>query len=93
MVSVTLGARGFFLAGGGILRPKAEATSGDEDFKHRNLRMKCLSSSGEVHATAAVPPHFNQLGHSMADMELIPLELQPSLSMSRRKALEKRTYR
>ena len=28
-----------------------------------------------ANATAAVPSHFNQPGHSIADMELIPLEL------------------
>ena len=39
-----------------------------------------------TNATAAVPSHFNQPGHSIADMELIPLKLQPTLSMSRRKA-------
>ena len=33
-------------------------------------------------------PLFNQPGHSIADLELIPLELQPTLSMSRRKARE-----
>ena len=35
-------------------------------------------------------PDFNryQPGHSVADMELIPLELQPTLSMSRRKDRE-----
>ena len=33
-------------------------------------------------------PHFNQPGHSIADIEFIPLELQPTLSMSRRKARE-----
>ena len=32
--------------------------------------------------------HFNQPGHSFTDMELIPLELQPTLSMSSRKARE-----
>ena len=30
---------------------------------------------------AAVSSHFNQPGHSIADMELILLELQPTLSM------------
>ena len=32
--------------------------------------------------------HFYQPGHSIVDMEFISLELQPTLSMSRRKALE-----
>ena len=38
--------------------------------------------------TAAAPSHFNQPGHSIVAMELIPLEQQPTLSMSRRKARE-----
>ena len=37
-------------------------------------------------ATVAVSSHLNQPSHSIADIELIPLELQPTLSMSRRKA-------
>ena len=41
-----------------------------------------------ANATAAVPSHLNKPGHSIADMELMPLELQPTLSMSRRKARE-----
>ena len=36
----------------------------------------------------SVPPHFNQPGHSITDKELILFELQPKLSMSRRKARE-----
>ena len=32
-----------------------------------------------------LPSHFNQRGHSIEDMELIPLELQATLSMSRHK--------
>ena len=36
----------------------------------------------------SVPPHFNQPGHSITDKELILFELQPTLSMSRRKARE-----
>ena len=42
----------------------------------------------QANATAAVPFHFYQPGHLIADMELIPMELQPTLSMSRRKARE-----
>ena len=42
-------------------------------------------------ATAAVPSHLNQPGHSIADMELILVELQPTLSMSLRKAREAST--
>ena len=41
-----------------------------------------------TNATAAVPSHFNQPVHSIVDMELISLELQPTLSMSRGKARE-----
>ena len=36
----------------------------------------------------SVPPHFKQPGHSITDKELILFELQPTLSMSRRKARE-----
>ncbi|CAH3144304.1 unnamed protein product, partial [Porites evermanni] len=52
--------------------------------KHRQATNNPLHAT----ATAAVPSHFNQPGHSIADMELILLELQPTLSMSRRKARE-----
>ena len=56
-----------------------------ERFKeHRRATNKPLHAN----ATAALSSHFNQPGHSIADMELIPLELQPTLSMSRRKARE-----
>ena len=41
-----------------------------------------------VNAAAAVPSHFNLPGHSITDMGLIPLELQPTPSASRRKARE-----
>ena len=36
----------------------------------------------------AVPTHFNLPDHSIEDMALIPLELQPTLNTSRRKARE-----
>ena len=41
-----------------------------------------------ANSTAAVPTHFNLPGHSSADMRLIPLELQPTINASRRKARE-----
>ena len=41
-----------------------------------------------ANATAAVPSHFNHPGHSITDIELISFELQPTTSMSRRKARE-----
>ena len=57
-----------------------------ERFKeHRQVTNNPLHAN----VTAAVPSHFNQPGHSITDMELILLELQPTLSMSRRK--EKRS--
>ena len=34
-----------------------------------------------ANATAAVPSHFDQPGHSIADINLIPLELRPTLSI------------
>ena len=57
-----------------------------ERFKeHRQAANNPLHAN----ATAAVPSHFNQpAGHSIAAMELILLELQPTLSMSRRKERE-----
>ena len=55
-----------------------------ERFKeHRQATNNPLHAN----ATTRVPSHFNRPpGHSIADMELILLELQPNLSMSRRKA-------
>ena len=41
-----------------------------------------------ANSTAAVPTHFNLPGHSSADMRLIPLELQPTINASHRKARE-----
>ena len=56
-----------------------------ERFKeHRQATNNPLHAN----ATAAVASHFNQPGHSIADMDLIPLELQHTLSMSRLKARE-----
>ena len=46
-----------------------------ERFKeHRQATNNPLHAN----ATAAVPSHLNQPGHSIADMELIPQELQPT---------------
>ena len=57
-----------------------------ERFKeHRQATNNPLHAN----ATAAVPSHFNQPGHSIEDMELILLELQPTLSMSHHKARDK----
>ena len=54
-----------------------------ERFKeHRQATKNPLHTN----ATAAIPSHFNQPGHSVTDMELIPLELKPTLSMSHHKA-------
>ena len=45
-----------------------------ERFKeHRQATNNPLHAN----ATAAVPSHFNQPGHSIADMELIPLDYNP----------------
>ena len=52
-----------------------------ERFKEHR---QATNNSLHANATAAVPSHLNQPGHSIADMELIPLELQPTLSMSRK---------
>ena len=47
-------------------------------------------TNSPLHANATLSSsfHYNQPGHSITDIELIPLELQPTLSMSRRKARE-----
>ena len=56
-----------------------------EWFKdHRQATNNLLHAN----TTAAVPSHFTQPGHSFTDTELIPLALQPTLSMSRHKARE-----
>ena len=56
-----------------------------ERFKeHRQATNNPLHAN----ATAAVPSHFNQPGHSISAMDLIPLELQHTLSMARLKARE-----
>ena len=55
--------------------------------KHRQVTNNPLQANATA-AVRAVPSHFNQPGHSIADMKLIPLELQPTLSMSRRKGRE-----
>ena len=56
-----------------------------ERFKeHRQATNNPLHAN----ATAAVSSHFNQPGHSIGDMDIIPLELQHTLSMSRLKARE-----
>ncbi len=41
-----------------------------------------------ANASAAVPTHFNLPDHSIQDLTLIPLELQPTNNASRRKARE-----
>jgi len=42
----------------------------------------------DANDSAAVPAHFNLPDHSLEDMTLIPLELQPTPNTSRRKARE-----
>ena len=48
------------------------------------------ATNNPLHANAAagVPSHFHLPGHSITDMGLIPLELQPTPSASRQKARE-----
>ena len=55
---------------------------------HERFKEHRQAANNPLHAnaTAAIPSHFNQPGHSITDMELIPLELQPTLSMSHHKA-------
>ena len=49
---------------------------------------QATNNPSHAHASAAVPTHFNLPDHSIEDMTLIPLELQPTLNTSRRKAKE-----
>ena len=49
---------------------------------------QATNNPSHANATAAVPTHFNLPGHSIKDMKLIPLELQPTNNASRRKARE-----
>jgi len=55
--------------------------------RFKELR-QATSNPLHANATVAVPSHLNQPGHSIADMGLIPLGLQPTLSTARRKARE-----
>ena len=59
-----------------------------ERFKeHRQATNNPLHANATA-AVRAVPSHFNQPGYSITDIKLIPLELQPTLSMSRHKGRE-----
>ena len=49
---------------------------------------QATNNPSHTNASAAVPTHFNLPDHSIEDMRLIPLELQPTLNTSRRKARE-----
>ena len=52
------------------------------------IRPRITSKSLFIYLFMAVLNDLNQPGHSIADKELIPLELQLTLKMSRRKARE-----
>ena len=56
----------------------------------KRFKERRQATNNPLHAngTAAVPSHFNQPGHSISAMDVIPLELQHTLSMSRLKARE-----
>ena len=49
---------------------------------------QATNNPSHANASAAVPTHFNLPDHSIEDMTLIPLELQPTPNTSRRKARE-----
>ena len=49
---------------------------------------QATNNPSHANASAAVPTHFNLPDHSIEDMALIPLEIQPTLNTSRRKARE-----
>ena len=46
------------------------------------------NSPDHANASAAVPAHLNLPDHSLANIRLIPLELQPPKNTARRKARE-----
>ena len=62
--------------------------------KKRTLRERftehrqATNNPSHANASTAVPTHFNLPDHSIEDMTLIPLELQPTRNTSRRKARE-----
>ena len=47
---------------------------------------QATNNPSHANASAAVPTHFNLPDHSIEDMTLIPLKLQPTLNTSRRKS-------
>ena len=49
---------------------------------------QATNNPSHPNASAAVPTHFNLPYHSIEDMTLIPLELQPTTNTSGRKARE-----
>ena len=51
-------------------------------------KRQTTNNPSHANASAAVPTHFNLPDNSIEDMTLIPLELQPTLNTSRRKARE-----
>ena len=59
-----------------------------ELFTEHRQATKSTNNPSHASASAAVPTHFNLPDHSIEDMTLIPLELQPTLNTSRRKARE-----
>ena len=44
---------------------------------------QATNNPSHANASAAVPTHFNLPNHSIEDMALIPIELQPTLNTSR----------
>ena len=46
-------------------------------IKNIDRQKKTTNNPLHANATAAVSSHFNQPSHSIEDMELLPLELQP----------------
>lgn len=51
-------------------------------------RRQATNNPSHASALAAAPTHFNLPDHSIKDMTLVPLELQPTSNTSRRKARE-----
>ena len=63
---------------------KTKRTHRERFTEHRQV----TNNASHANDSAAVPIHFNLPDHSIEDMTLIPLELQPTPNTSRRKTRE-----
>ena len=60
---------------------ESKRTSRERFTEHR----QATNNPSHANASAAVPTHYNLPDHSIEDITLIPLELQPTLNTSRSK--------